>query len=1017
MLAGALTWANLCAQLGEFRFEAAAGDTILITAITPKPDGGLYALGFNHAISSGSFGNQSRSESLLLDISADNTVNWVKQYDLGIGYHNRVYSIMTTQDGGIVSGGTRGTIFGQSSYLQPIGIVQKYNAEGEVEWMSGTGVDYTVTRGHIVIEASDGGYFLLGRRYVVFASGTTLGLVLSLSKFGNDGSLLWNRIYDVPSPDSNRFMQGVYLEELPDGDCIVVGRINDQSFIMRLDAQGLPVWSKTYGHTNFSTSGIKILPLGDGTFVIAKRAIHNVQGSTNQVVVMRIDGDGTTIWSRQIALAQPLADPSAGSATPFASITGFERTNDGHLLIAAESDFSGSGDLRPALIKIAYDGSWVWGKELLERSTFTDQTGAIQRLAVTANDLYALVYHRGDEPTAFRLVKVDADGRGACTNDIPASVLAPVNLVEAPVVLDRSESGGPVDVPYTVTEPSFLVEQVSINVGIALLNDTLLCDDSLVLAPSLMGEASYLWQDGSTAPTLTVTQAGEYALTVDIDGCTASDTASVFTVEGAVDLGADRTACMGDTLVLAPAFVLPGDYQWGTGANTPSLAITQNGVYDLTLSTACGVLADSIEVRFLTPPTLNPTLGPPTCGEENGQISIAPTDGDTLTGIQWFGPGGGLLAQGVNQLSGLGEGAYELVATVGTGCVVEASFDFVASPLPTAVPIVRPPNCPGQSDGFIELANLSGTAPFTFQWSQDGQLLPDTDARVEALAPGLYAYTLTDADGCTQVQDSISLPEALPISFVPNATDADCPGEATGSIALVNTGGSAASHTFQLNGGPPQAGAAFVGLAAGNYRILIEDNRGCDTLLTVDLAEAEAPSFMLQASANPVSFGEIVQLQVLGLAGADTLGGLRWSAEPPLPFSCTACLAAEATATRSADLHFELLLPGGCVFTQSLRLEVEQDRRLYIPTAFSPNGDGRNDRFELYPGPGVAQVRHFLVFDRWGGLVFEAQNGQPGWDGQVLGKPAVPGAYTYTVLVEWVDGRLDRYMGAVQLMR
>lgn len=1014
---GLLACSSLYAQLGEFRFKTADGDSILITAIAPKPDGGLYALGFNNPIFQVVFGDQARSEALLLDISSENTVNWAKRYDLGISRY-AASSIAATQDGGMVAGGTRRVGFGQdTAYLQPVGIVQKYDAEGDVEWTSATGVGFASTDGYTAIEASDGAYFLLGWRFTGL-----LREALNLSKFDNNGNLLWSRVYNELGAQQEQILAGTHLQELPDGGFLITGLYNDHSFVIRLDGQGLPVWSNTYSYGNFSTFSTKTLPLGDGTFAIAHQANHNIEDSTNQVVVMRMNGDGTLLWSRRIALAQPLADPGPDDSMPSARIAGFERTNDGHLLIAANSDFSGSGNLRPALIKIAYDGSWVWGKVLVEAGDTPNYyydygEGTVKHLAVTTNDHYALIYHKADEPTSFRLVKVDADGQGACTDDVPDSILAPVNLVVEPFGLNLSEGGEQIAVPQSTTEQSFLVERVINYKDLDLLNDTLLCGDSLTLAPDLADDASFLWQDGSTSPTLTVTEGGDYALTVTVDGCTAADTASVFTTEAGVDLGEDRSACAGDTLSLAPTVILPGDYQWNNGASTPELAITQSGTYSLALNTACGVLADTVEARFFTPPSLNPAFQLPNCNENNGQVSIDPMGGDTVASIQWFGTDGTLLAQDVTQLENLGAGDYEVVVTLGEGCMVTANFNLTALPPPTATPIISPPNCPGQANGFIELANLSGTAPFAFQWSLDGQPLPGTDARIAGLAPGLYAYTLTDADGCAQAEDSLLLPEAMPVSFELNAAGPACPGESTGAISLSNTGSGTGPYTFQLNGGAAQSEGAFAGLTAGTYRILIEDERGCDTVLTAELLEAETPSFALQASANPVSFGETVQLQAIDLSGAGLPGDWQWSADPPLPLSCTACAQTEATATQTTDLRFELTLADGCTFAQSLRLEVDQDRRIYIPNAFSPNGDGRNDRFELYPGPGVAQLRHFRVFDRWGSLVFEAEGEQPGWDGQVRGRPAAPGVYTYTVLVEWIDGRLDNYGGTVQLAR
>ena len=72
--------------------------------------------------------------------------------------------------------------------------------------------------------------------------------------------------------------------------------------------------------------------------------------------------------------------------------------------------------------------------------------------------------------------------------------------------------------------------------------------------------------------------------------------------------------------------------------------------------------------------------------------------------------------------------------------------------------------------------------------------------------------------------------------------------------------------------------------------------------------------------------------------------------------------------------------------------------QFYVPNAFSPNQDGYNDVFL----PNVSSVcgiqsYQIRIFNRWGGLVFESNNIQQGWDGKVKGSPAPQGAYFYTI--------------------
>ena len=113
----------------------------------------------------------------------------------------------------------------------------------------------------------------------------------------------------------------------------------------------------------------------------------------------------------------------------------------------------------------------------------------------------------------------------------------------------------------------------------------------------------------------------------------------------------------------------------------------------------------------------------------------------------------------------------------------------------------------------------------------------------------------------------------------------------------------------------------------------------------------------------------------------------------------------------------------GCDLMIVLDLEVlPQD--LYVPTAFSPNGDGLNDYFYPQTDPeSIVQTIDFIrVFDRWGDLVFEAQNVAindelAGWDGRLRGKMMNPAAFVYTIQYTVVDGEVRTKIGDVILMR
>lgn len=95
----------------------------------------------------------------------------------------------------------------------------------------------------------------------------------------------------------------------------------------------------------------------------------------------------------------------------------------------------------------------------------------------------------------------------------------------------------------------------------------------------------------------------------------------------------------------------------------------------------------------------------------------------------------------------------------------------------------------------------------------------------------------------------------------------------------------------------------------------------------------------------------------------------------------------------------------------------------FIPTAFSPNGDNENETFQIYPASDVAKINTFKIFDRWGNLVFVANDfiaddaQVHGWDGTVKGRLAQPGVFVYLVELETNKGEVFYQRGDVTLLR
>ena len=151
------------------------------------------------------------------------------------------------------------------------------------------------------------------------------------------------------------------------------------------------------------------------------------------------------------------------------------------------------------------------------------------------------------------------------------------------------------------------------------------------------------------------------------------------------------------------------------------------------------------------------------------------------------------------------------------------------------------------------------------------------------------------------------------------------------------------------------------------------------------------------------------------------IASLRWT--PTAELSCYDCRNPEIRALRPATYTLRITDVFGCTVEETIRLIIDETVDIYIPTAFSPNGDKVNDEFAVYANVNqVEEIVLFRVYDRWGGMLYEAKNFTPdntrvGWDGMADGYPADPGVYAYSVQLKLASGGYETRSGDVMLLR
>jgi len=272
----------------------------------------------------------------------------------------------------------------------------------------------------------------------------------------------------------------------------------------------------------------------------------------------------------------------------------------------------------------------------------------------------------------------------------------------------------------------------------------------------------------------------------------------------------------------------------------------------------------------------------------------------------------------------------------------------------------------------------------------------------------------------TQNCDSIVIFETvlLQMDIQTDLNGLSCAGESDGSIIVMNTEGGLPPYLYALNEGAFSSNLSFNGLSEGDYTLTVQDANGCET--TESFVIEDISGFDISIGNDTITtilFGDSIMLNMVSTQPLDTF---YWNNTNTL--SCLDCTNPYAMPLNTTLYQVTGVNADGCEQTDVLTVIVSRNQQVFIPSAFSPNNDGINDYLGIFAGPGVAKVKSFHVFDRWGECLFEKYDFFPndisqGWDGQFRGKYINPSVLVYWAEIEFIDGLIEIYKGDVTLMR
>ncbi|PZR28447.1 MAG: hypothetical protein DI535_06090 [Citrobacter freundii] len=440
-------------------------------------------------------------------------------------------------------------------------------------------------------------------------------------------------------------------------------------------------------------------------------------------------------------------------------------------------------------------------------------------------------------------------------------------------------------------------------------------------------------------------------------------------------------------------------------------SIGTSGTYYVqgTAPTGCVTGIEAVVVTVNLAPTASIAYsGSPFCVNAGGSGTVTQSG---LAGGSYASAPAGLsinASTGAIDIGASTPGTYTVTYSFSNGLCGNTSTTTVTILPKPVLNITNPaPACLPNSVNITVAAITAGsTAGLTFEYFADAAgTTPLTNPSAITTTGTYYIRGVYPSSGCTT--------DLLPVNVVVSAS----PVITVGPGALVCRG-----EAVTLTASSPGNTINWQNIGAGNsvivypqatttYTAVATNAAGCTATGTVKVQVRDF-DVTLTANTNPIMPGMMLTL-TSGANSSYTVVGWK----PEDKFSAQTALAQSFIIKDSAQTFAVIgRSADGCLDTASIYVELEPGGKdFFIPNAFTPNNDGKNDTFRPY-GSSIKSIE-MRVFNQWGELVYETKDKSKGWDGTFKGKAQPVGVYPYGVKVTFLDNTTTTRRGTVNLVR
>lgn len=529
----------------------------------------------------------------------------------------------------------------------------------------------------------------------------------------------------------------------------------------------------------------------------------------------------------------------------------------------------------------------------------------------------------------------------SCFGGVNGSVLIGVSGGQAPITY--SLNGGPYQSSNTfgsLTAGTYTVTVKDFNNCTSTVNFTIttptqltytavatptscngVCDGQVTITPS-GGTPTYTFSSNngttfSAANPITGLCANSYNIVVkDGAGCLASSLITV-TQPAAVSATFVNTdpicedACDGTSTVTASGGN-PG-YQYSANGSplqpSPTLLGLCPGANTILIQDNNGCQFTSTQT-LINPPGYNITtivLIESNCGYNNGQVIVS---ADGTNGPFTYSLNGGT-PNTTGDFPNLFGGAYNVTVVDYLGCQEQSFVGINDVEMDGITLSIDDATCFAGCDGQIEVMNVSGAAPITYEMDNSG--ITQSSGVFTGMCDGSHAVTIYDGGNCVFVIP-FTTNEPTEIAFSTTVTGVACNGTSTGQITFTGVTGGTGTKEYSIDGGFVfQTSNVFTGLAAGTYNLAVTDQNGCAVYGTATITQLPPVSFVYSADDLTCFQNNTGFIQIVASGGSS---GYEYSSDNGATYSTVPAFASLAAGTYTVIVRDAAL----CTSTQLITI-------------------------------------------------------------------------------------------------